>query len=68
MTGRKPKRDWEWLTGITQAHRDLAVSRSEFLMDGIGANLSLRDLLANAYLQGLIDAAETIAMQAERGV
>lgn len=62
---RKPA-DWEWLTGTTPAQRDLAIRRSEFLVDGIGANLSLRDLLANAYLQGLIDASEVMAMREAR--
>jgi hypothetical protein len=62
---RKPK-TWEWLTGITAAQRDLAIRRSEFLVDGIGASLSLRDLLANAYLQGLIDASEVMATRDRR--
>ncbi len=58
--------NWEWLKGITQQQRQLAIGRTDFLVDGIGATMSLKDLLANAYLQGLIDASEVMAMREDR--
>lgn len=54
---RKPRPSWSWIKGIT---------RTDFLVDGIGATMSLQDLLANAYLQGLIDASEVVAMRADK--
>lgn len=62
---RKPKPNWSWIKGITREHRRLAIERTDFLVGGIGATMSLQDLLANAYLQGLIDASEVMAMRAD---
>lgn len=53
---------WERLD-VTRAQSDWAVNRTDFLMDSIGAELSLKNLLANAYLQGVIDAAELMAQR-----
>lgn len=64
MTG-KPKPSWEWLK-VTQAERQLARSRTDFLVDHIGSSLTIGDMLANAYLQGLIDASEVMVMKAGR--
>ena len=47
---------------VTVAQRDLARGRTAFLLDGVGHSMPLIDLLANAYFQGLIDAAETMEM------
>lgn len=63
---RRAGNDWEWISGITEQQRQLAIRRTDFLVDSIGANMSLKDLLANAYLQGLIDASEVMAMQEAR--
>lgn len=51
---------------ITRDQRDLARRRTDFLLDGIGFSMTIPDLLANAYLQGLIDAAEAVAIKAQR--
>lgn len=45
---------------VTREQFDLAVRRTECLLDRIGMNMPLRVLLANAYLNGLADAAEVI--------
>lgn len=62
---RKPRLNWEWLT-VTPAERDLARRRTDFLVDHIGSTLTIGDMLANAYLQGVIDAAETMVMIEDR--
>lgn len=55
MRRRGPAVDW---FQVTREQRDLAVRRTEFLCDGIGMGLPFSELLANAYMQGLIDAVE----------
>lgn len=44
---------------ITREQRQLARRRTAFLLDGVGVqSLTVADLLANAYVQGMADAAE----------
>lgn len=62
---KRPKPDWDWMS-VTEEQRQLAIRRAAWLSDGIGANLAMKDLLANAYLCGVYDAAEVMAMRAER--
>jgi hypothetical protein len=46
---------------VTREQRELARDRTAFLTDRVGIrSMTLQDLLANAYVQGLIDAAEVV--------
>lgn len=44
---------------VSQREHSIALDRTDFLLDQ--THRPLRDLIANAYLQGVIDAAETMA-------
>ena len=59
--GEKLGRDYERWKGLTREHSDLAKKRIRFLMtDHILISLTLEQLLANAWLQGLSDGAEAL--------
>lgn len=48
---------------VSRAQHDVALDRTDFLLQQ--PHRSLRDLIANAYLQGVLDAAETMALLPE---
>jgi hypothetical protein len=60
---RKAKVGYTRWDGITSDMLNVARRRTSFLMDGPEKMMPIPDLLANAYLQGVNDTAETVIRQ-----
>lgn len=65
---RKPSNAYATIGKFTISGDELDFTRRRVrpFLGGSGETVPLIDLLANAYLQGLIDAAEVVAIKAER--